>query len=128
MSAQLGHRWESSQGDLIVGDRLSYAAKFWLRTLKELTADEIAVGRAELEKRIFEASQKKEKFFAPSDIEFKAMCFPVKEQRQRGHKMNNFSTAKAFNKATAIESDEHKSKRKKAGAKHIDQLRDFLNE
>jgi hypothetical protein len=92
-------------------------AKGWLAMISRLSNDQIKVGLAETDKRItrrvHEGNEKDN--WPPTAVEFDALAKP---QFVRGHK--------PFNHSKAIESDEHKSKRKKAGAKHIDQLKDLF--
>lgn len=117
MTRLYGHKWSSSQGTMIDGNSLGYGAQMWLKTLCKLTDEQKGVGRMAIEGKIKKNAQNGLESFPPSDIEFEAMCKPV---RARGHK--------PFAKPLMLESDESKQKRKEAGKKHCQQIKDLLGE
>ena len=70
MTRLYSHKWSCSQGEMIDGNKLSYGAQMWLKTLSALTDEQKGVGRRALEAKIKKNAQEGLESFPPSDLEF----------------------------------------------------------
>ncbi len=120
MNELFPYQWESKAGEILTEDKSGYCDNFlvWCDKTKLLTTEEWKRGVARVEQDIIKSTAKGEKNYPPSYAEFAGLC---------KHKISPDGTNSAayiqYQPEKRIESDEHVSKRKKAGRSALDEMK-----